>query len=139
MSSGFRRCCPSAGRSCRSAGLLIGAGRVGLGGAFLAFPDRSTKILGLDAATAGRVTWLARMTAIRDVALGAGTILSAAGGRGAASWLLAGAACDAVDAGALATAVRQQRLPAVRAGVMAGLAGATSAAGVAVALRAREK
>ena len=134
-SSGFHRFGPSTDRSCRPAGVLIGAGRAGLGAAFLAFPDQSTKVLGLDAATAGRVTWLARMTAIRDAALGAGTVVSSARGRGAASWLLAGAACDAVDALTLATAVRQRRLPALQAGAMLSLAAAASAAGVAVALR----
>ena len=54
--------------------LGTGVGRVAIGAAFLAAPALSTRILGLDAATAKRVTFLARMAAARDIGLGAGTL-----------------------------------------------------------------
>ena len=58
----------------------IGLGRMIAGGGFLLAPIGSTRVLGLDTATAKRVSFLARMMAVRDVVIGAGT---AAAGRGA--------------------------------------------------------
>ena len=58
----------------------IGTGRVLLGSAFLAAPVASTRALGLDSATAKRVSFLARMMAARDVAIGAGTAAAARAG-----------------------------------------------------------
>jgi hypothetical protein len=106
--------------------LAIGAGRVMLGSAFLAFPTFSVRILGLDTATAKRVRFLARMLAARDIGIGSGT-LAACPGAGAAPWLLAGAGADAVDAAALAAAIRQgsARGPAA-VGLVAGAAGAAA-------------
>ncbi len=114
--------------------LSIGAMRVGIGAGFLALPVTSVRILGLDTATASRVTFLARMAAARDAALGAGTLWATGRGRGAAGWLLAGAACDLTDATVIALAARQRRLdplrsaPAVASAVAAAaLAGAAAA------------
>jgi hypothetical protein len=113
----------------RAVALSIGAGRLAVGLAFLAKPVESVRFLGLDTATATRIVWLAQMTAARDAALGIGTIASALSNQGTSAWLLAGAACDGVDAAAIAVAARSHRvalLPAI--GVIAVAAGAVAAA-----------
>jgi hypothetical protein len=120
-------------RGPRIPGLLIGTGRIGLGLGFLVRPEFSTKILGLDSATAARMTWMARMMAARDVAIGVGTVYGVATDRDGDVWLVAGAACDAVDALAIAGAVHAKRLPAARAGAMVLMAAAAAAAAVVVA------
>jgi len=102
----------------------IGLGRVVLGGGFLLAPVASTRVLGVDTATAKRVTFLAQMMAARDVAIGAGTAAASVGGRNPAGWLLAGAAADAVDAAAIAGALRAGR---VRGPVATGLVGGAAA------------
>ena len=66
--------------------LGTGVGRVTIGAAFLAAPALSTRILGLDAATAKRVTFLARMAAARDIGLGMAIVSSARGLRASRSW-----------------------------------------------------
>lgn len=121
---------PSRLPSARTMGLAIGAGRTAVGAAFLAAPELSVRVLGLDTATARRVTWLAQMTAARDAALGAGTLAATArGSRSAGGWLLAGAVADFADAAVLATALRRGRL---RGAATTGIAvGAVLAAGVA--------
>jgi hypothetical protein len=83
----------------------IGVGRLALGMAFLVAPTLSVQILGVDTEAATRMRFLARMTAARDLGLGAGT-LAAGGGRAAAPWLVAGGFADAVDAVAIAAALR---------------------------------
>jgi hypothetical protein len=104
-----------------------------LGAAALASPVPATRLLGMDSATAKRVTLLARMAGARDVSLGAGTLaagtLGPAGRAGTAWWLVAGAFADAVDAAAMAAALRRgtvRGLPAagiaVGAAVSAGIA-----------------
>jgi hypothetical protein len=114
----------------------IGVGRLVLGGAFLVAPVASTRLLGLDTATAKRVGYLARMAAARDIGLGVGT-LTAAGPAGAAPWLLAGAAADAVDAVVIAGAIRTgsaRGLPAW--GVVVGAVGVAGLGfGAAIGLR----
>jgi hypothetical protein len=110
----------------------IGMGRTLLGAAALAAPVAATRVLGLDSATAKRVTLLARMAAARDIGIGAGTLAAgtlAPDRAGAAWWLVAGAFADAVDAAAMAGALRRgtvRGLPAagiaVGAGVSAGIA-----------------
>lgn len=127
--------CPA--RQRRMPGLLIGFGRLSLGGLFLAAPETATRLLGLDAVTATRVSWLARMTAIRDCTLGAGTVLSSITGHGAAPWLLAGAVSDAGDAVAIGLAIREGRLPAAKAGAMVALAGGATLAGILAARPSR--
>jgi len=121
----------------RLAGLAFGVGRLVLGGVFLIRPEGSTRLLGLDAVTARRITWLARMAAARDVALGAGTVVSSWTGRDPALWLVGGAVSDAVDAVVIADAVRTRRLPAAKAGAMVVLAAAAAALGAAVAADGR--
>ena len=109
--------------------LALGAGRAVIGGALLAAPVRSAQLLGLDTATAKRVSFVARMAGIRDVGIGLGAV-QALSGRGTVPWLLVGAAADAVDAAVLADAARHGRARALLAGPVA--AGAAAAAGVAV-------
>jgi hypothetical protein len=120
--------------SARTIGVLVGAGRVALGGIFLAAPVTSVRLLGLDTATAARVTWLARMAAGRDVAIGAGTVVSSARGAGAGGWLLAGSFADGVDAVVLAAALREGKVAGWRARAMpaAALAAALVAAAAAI-------
>jgi hypothetical protein len=66
-------------------------------------------MLGTDAATARRASWVARMVAVRDLALGLGTLSAARTGT-APPWLLAGALSDTGDALAVATALKQGRV-----------------------------
>jgi hypothetical protein len=115
--------------SARTIGMCVGAGRLAIGAAFLAAPVTSVRILGLDSATAVRVAWLARMTAIRDGVVGAGTVVSTARDDGAAGWLVAGAVSDAVDAAVLISALREGRVGGWRARAIT--AGAVAAAAVA--------
>lgn len=116
----------------------IGVGRLVLSGAMLAAPGLSLRILGTDTATAKRVTHLARMTAVRDIGLGAGT-LAAGPTRAAVPWLLAGAAADAVDAAVVAGALRRGRVRGVAAlGLVIGAAGAAAVAARA-ALQLRDR
>lgn len=87
----------------------IGAGRLGLATLYTAAPVVGVRALGTDTATARRVTWMTRMLAARDAALGVGTLLAARRGD-PTPWLLAGAACDAADAAAIAGALRKGRI-----------------------------
>lgn len=86
-----------------------------VGAVFLAEPVVSVRLLGLDTATAARVSWLARMAAARDAVLGLGTLSSSARRRGQQGWLLAGATADLADALVLTHALRQGRARGVAA------------------------
>jgi hypothetical protein len=113
---------------------LIGLGRLGIGAAFLADPVSSVRILGVDSASAKRMTFLARMTAGRDIVLGLGAV-AARSPRGKAGWLAAGALADAIDAAVLTAGLRSGQL---RGAPAAGIAvGATGAAVVAAYAAAR--
>jgi hypothetical protein len=118
----------------RTIGILVGAARLSIGAVFLAAPVASVRLLGLDSATAARVTWLARMTAARDGVVGAGTVASSVRRSGAVGWLLAGAVSDAADAAVLVSALRQGKLGGWRAQAIS--AGAIGAALVAAAAAA---
>jgi len=107
--------------------LAIGVGRVVIGTTFLLAPRFSVRVLGVDAGSAKRMSFLARMAAARDIGLGAGT-LDAGPTPAARAWLLAGAAADAVDAVVIAAAIKRgvtRGVPA--AGLVAGAAGAAAA------------
>jgi len=106
----------------------IGLGRLGIGVAFLADPVSSVRILGVDSASAKRMTFLARMTAGRDIVLGLGTVASRTS-QGKAAWLAAGAAADAIDAAVLGAGLRSGQLRGVPAtGIAVGAAGAAALA-----------
>jgi hypothetical protein len=115
----------------------IGAGRIVLGTSFLLAPTLSVRVLGVDAETAAAMRFLARMTAARDIGLGAGT-LAAGTGRAAAPWLLAGALADTVDAVAIVAAMRRRVTRGIPAAAIAVGAAATAAVGVWTARRLRE-
>jgi hypothetical protein len=108
----------------------IGLGRLLLGGGFLIAPVASTRVLGVDTATAKRVSFLAQMMAARDMAIGAGTAASSTGGRNPAGWLLAGAVADATDAVVIAGALKSGRARGPVAGGIVGGAVALSAVAV---------
>jgi hypothetical protein len=116
----------------RTIALAIGTMRVGIGAGFAAAPVFALRVMGLDTATAARVSWLSRMTAARDGVLGAGTLAatSCGSGGGASAWLLAGAVSDAADAAALVAALRTRRVGGVPAMAMIGAAAAAALAGV---------
>ncbi|MDT4903115.1 MAG: hypothetical protein QOH52_1131 [Pseudonocardiales bacterium] len=121
----------------RALGQQIGAGRAVIAAAILAAPVPAARLLGADTATAQRVTWLSRMMAIRDGALGAGAVDALRRGRDPVSWLLGGAVADAVDAVVIAGALKRGRLRGVvPMSIVVGAAG-TSALGVVTALRIR--
>lgn len=116
----------------RTMALGINAGRVGLGLVLLGAPVGSVRYLGPDSATLNRVDWLIRTAAVRDAAIGAGTLAALVRGRGerAAPWVLAGAVCDAMDAVVTARAARQRRVDPIRGWLVAAGAAATAAVGV---------
>ncbi|MDT4934000.1 MAG: peptide-methionine (R)-S-oxide reductase [Pseudonocardiales bacterium] len=116
--------------SADSAGVALGALRLAVGGTFFAAPATSLRLMGMDTATAGRVTWLARMTAARDAAVGAGTLATVSRGRSGSGWLLAGAFCDAVDAAVLAAALRARKAGGFGAVAMVGAAAASAGVGM---------
>lgn len=107
---------------------LIGLGRVVIGTAFLVDPVSSVRILGVDTATAKRMTFLARMTAGRDIVLGVGTLVARSPGS-QAGWLAAGAVADAIDAAALAVGLKSGQLRGIpAAGIAVGAVGAAAVA-----------
>jgi hypothetical protein len=115
----------------RALARIIGTGRVLLGGAFLAAPVASTRALGLDSATAKRVSFLARMMAARDVAIGAGTAAASCGGGRPGGWLLAGAFADAADAVVIVGALKNKRANGpIAAGVVGGAVALAAVAAV---------
>ena len=109
----------------------IGGGRIAIGVSFLSSPITFLRLIGLDTASAARVTWLARIAGIRDVVLGAGTLVASVTGGDETSWLLAGAACDAVDAVVTGVAARDRRIGRFRGALVTAGAIASAAAGVA--------
>ena len=109
----------------------IGGGRIAIGVSFLSSPVTFLRLIGLDTASATRVTWLARTAGVRDVALGLGTLVAAVTGRDGTSWLLAGAACDAVDAVVIGAAAREGRISRFRGALVTAGAVASVAVGVA--------
>jgi hypothetical protein len=119
----------------RDVALTLGAGRCLLGAAFLAAPVFSVRVLGVDTASAKRVTFVARMLAARDLALGAGTLGGATRGR-PAGWLVAGAAADAADAVLIVAALRTGQARGWPAAAIAAGAVAAAAAGGLAALAA---
>jgi hypothetical protein len=120
----------------RSLASQIGAGRTAIAAGIMVAPVLATRLLGADTATAQRVTWLTRMLAVRDGALGVGAAVASRSG-GGAGWVLGGAVSDAVDAVVLAAAIKQGRLRgALPAGTVVAAA-ATAAAGFVTAARLR--
>ena len=115
----------------------IAAGRSVIAAAIMAAPVMTVRFAGTDTATARRVSWLTRMMAIRDGAIGVGGVLAARRGGNVAPWLLAGAVSDAVDAVALAGALRGGQAKGIAARLTVPLAGGTAIVGALTAARLR--
>jgi hypothetical protein len=107
----------------------IGAARVMVGVTCMVAPVTSVRVLGVDTATAKRVTYLARLAAARDIALGAGVLADRRGGTGT-GWLLAGAGTDVADAVLIAGALRSGKVRGLGAASIA--VGALASAGMGV-------
>ena len=115
----------------------LAVGRTAAGAAILALPVLSARLLGADSATAKRVTWLTRMMAVRDAAIGAGGLAAARGTGSATPWLIAGAVSDAVDAIVLTQALRQGRVKGITATAVVPVAVGAAAVGAVTAVRLR--
>jgi hypothetical protein len=112
-------------------------GRTAIAGAFLVAPVGTVRSLGCDTATARRVGWLTRMMAVRDGVLGVGGLLAVRRGGDAGSWLVGGAAADALDTVVIAQAIRQGRLAGLRPAAVVPAAGLSAAFGMVTAVRLR--
>jgi hypothetical protein len=113
----------------------LAAGRTLFAAAIMAAPVPLLRVLGADAATAQRVVWLTRMTAVRDGALGVGGLAAARRKDGSVRpWVVAGAVSDAVDAVVIGSAIKQGRVRGFVPSAMVPLAGMAAAAGAVAAL-----
>ncbi len=115
--------------------LLIG--RCALATQFLIAPVATGRLLGFDIATARRVSWLTRMMAVRDGAIGVGGLLAQRRGVDPTFYLVAGAVSDAVDAVVIADAQRQARLGGPMPALSTGGAAALAVLGGVTAIRLR--
>lgn len=111
----------------------IGALRAALGVAMITRPSLVPRLLGVDRVTAERMTWLTRLAAGREIALGFGAVT--ARGPGARRWVAAGAFCDLVDAWTLATAVRRRHINRVLGTGAIGTSVIAAAGGIAALAR----
>jgi hypothetical protein len=98
-------------------------------------PRVAGRLFGLDARDNPQSPYLARLFGARDVALGAGAVLSE--GEARALWLRTGVACDVADAVAGVAAGGRGYLGPVSAALVTGTAVGAAALGVA-ALRAED-
>jgi hypothetical protein len=114
----------------------LAIGRVAFAAVFLAAPVPGVRLLGTDTATAQRVSWLTRMMAVRDGALGVGALNATRGGD-PRPWLIAGAVSDAVDAVVIAGALKSGRVKGIVPNLVAPGALLVAAAGLIGALRTR--
>lgn len=107
-------------------------GRVGAGASMVVRPTSLPRMMGADSATATRVGWAVQMLGIRDLALGAGTLVALRGQDRSATrtWLTMGVLCDAVDALAIGGALAKGRV--TKAGAAAAIAVALGAVAVGV-------
>jgi hypothetical protein len=123
-----------------STALQLTAARTAIAATVMAAPVLSTRFFGADAATAHRVEWLTRMTAVRDGALGVGGLLAARrGGAAAVPWIVGGAVSDAVDAVVIAQALRQGRVKGVVRAAIVPMGAAAAVVGAVTALRLRRR
>lgn len=102
--------------------------RIGVGAGLLVAPVAAARALGSDSGTARRMSWLARMAAVRDVVLGAGALsaLEGADSPDAARWFAAGMVSDLGDTAVFLDAIRRGNVGGVRGGLLV----AASAGGV---------
>ena len=90
----------------RQGARLVAAGRVAAGIGMITRPELLPKVLGVDSGSAERTAFLGRMLGAREVALGAGLLLSRSTA-GERDWLLGAALSDGVDGVAFAMAARR--------------------------------
>jgi hypothetical protein len=119
-------------------GRLFAAGRVLVGAAVLARPEVLARGLRIDAGTARRTAWLARMFGARDLAIGAGTLYALSRDAAPGPWLVASAVSDATDAAVLTGAIRRRQVsaPPAALGAALGIVSVGVQAGAGWALRA---
>lgn len=112
---------------------ITSLGRVMAGIATFARPETLPRALGVDHGTARRATFITRMFAAREAALGLGALHALSRGKDVTPWVLAQAVGDAGDALALAEAARRSQIKPVRGALLAaGAAGAVIGAALAV-------
>ena len=80
--------------------------RTGVGTVMLLTPHVLPRVLGVDADSRARTTWLVQMLGVREVALGAGVLVADRSGS-ARELVVGSSACDLVDALVVAAAVRR--------------------------------
>jgi len=117
--------------------LQLALGRTVAGAALLAAPVLGLRLLGADSATAKRVTFLTRMMAVRDAAIGAGALAAARGHGSPVPWIIAGAASDAVDTVVLTQALREGRATGLTARLTVPISASAAAIGIVTAIRLR--
>jgi hypothetical protein len=95
----------------RKAGTQLAIGRIAIGAALIAAPEKVTGgWIGADADREGARV-LARALGVRDLVIGVGQLAGLRAGYGAAGWFRAGGAGDVVDLGA--TLAAGDRIPAL--------------------------
>jgi hypothetical protein len=134
--------------------VALATGRCGVGAAVFLRPNLLTRGMGADRETAERTAWVARMFAVRDLAVGVGVLwavrqgsglLDALGsgkgllGRGISrelrAMLLLGVLCDVGDAVAVTSALRGRSVSALPAAATIATAVGAAATGAVLAAR----
>jgi hypothetical protein len=116
---------------------FVGALRVGFGLGMAVRPEIVPRALGVDAVSGRRMSWLVRMCAVRDAALGAGGLHAAVTGRDVRPWLRAQAFSDGGDAVALGLALRDRQVAPTRAVAIGAMAVAGLLGGLVASREAR--
>jgi hypothetical protein len=106
--------------------------RLAIGVGAWAAPDVTGKLFGLDPAGNPQASYLGRLFAVRDLALGVGTLASDTSAR--KLWLQLGVVCDVADAAAAVLTHRRGVLPTWATALLTGVALSAAATGV-LALR----
>ncbi len=92
----------------------LGLGRAAAGVSMVTRPGLLAGAMGVDPQTAARTSWVVQMLGAREIAVGLGSVVGLRGDRRTRrTWLSAGLLCDAVDAVALAAAVKGKRVGAL--------------------------
>lgn len=91
----------------------VAALRCAVGAVALLRPSALSRVYGVDPFTARRLAWQTRMLGVREVALGAGSLLAWQRGRPLNEWIGAQALSDLTDALVVGLAARRRRVPAL--------------------------
>ncbi len=92
----------------------LGMTRIVIGAGLIVSPVGLARGLGIDAVTARKVGWMARVAGAREMAIGAGTLLALRRGDPVDGWVAAQAFSDGVDAVAFATSAARGDVAPVR-------------------------